>query len=662
MGVSQHFTSTVEKDKPRKTSRYFANPKEKEIVEYVTWRMDDMKDARKEWEIKWEQWDLAVKAGIPFSTDGKAQVNLAIEQWLIDLYVGNVQKFQFKVEPEVRCDYRSVMIAKYTMDHFIRKEWVHIQLNDFYYNKAKYWTGILWSGVWFESRFVSDNDDYFSKNEKQQKRDIWHIGIKDWSIWDVYFDERAVQTWEDGMDCIAVENIGEEEFRLRYEWKKQFSNVEYVQWWTHYEIKGKSAVKSDRNVLLWHYFNKVTWRYTIIANKEVPIYIGTRKEQHGELPFVPVQHYKNTDSIYGIGIPERLKVFKPYMNNIFKVLIDWAWLSAWVALVTGNNTEVDGEAFIAPWEANIWRFTGDVNKDMTQLSFQQNMQPLIELLKLMDDYNIQATGLNIKAPYSTPAWTAFEAWLMKEEQNTRLKVTAELMDLWLEKALNMMLSNIIQFAPSLYATYLFAEGNNSMPKDFKPYQIKIENMKSVDRFEKDEDWNDVEVTDFEEAPGQYSFIDLKKWLLKNGMMKLSITTPSTSSTLKTIEKQEFTTQLDQAMLIKQVFPDANIWNAEQWMERWETVYDIDVDNQFVKSKEDKIRKEQAEIMDLINTIDLTPEEEWGALPLTTPGNENTLQQALLWASSQGTGSPQPQQQMQGPPQQAPSPGTNSQSI
>lgn len=102
-----------------------------------------------------------------------------------------------------------------------------------------------------------------------------------------------------------------------------------------------STVVTDRNIELWHYFNKITGRYAIVANGEIVIYMGVRKELHGELPFIAVQHYKNADSIYGIGIPERLKTFKPYMNNIFKVLIDGAWLSAGVVLATGNRTQID---------------------------------------------------------------------------------------------------------------------------------------------------------------------------------------------------------------------------------------------------------------------------------------------------------------------------------
>lgn len=122
MGVSQKFSAAVESHKPRYVQKYHPTGQEKELLDYVSDRMSTMKRAREPWDRKWKQWDDNVKAGIPFSNDGKARINLSVEQRLIDLYVGNVQKFQYKVEPEVRCDYRSVLIGKYIMDHFIRKE------------------------------------------------------------------------------------------------------------------------------------------------------------------------------------------------------------------------------------------------------------------------------------------------------------------------------------------------------------------------------------------------------------------------------------------------------------------------------------------------------------------------------------------------------------
>lgn len=93
------------------------------------------------------------------------------------------------------------------------------------------------------------------------------------------------------------------------------------------------------------------------------------------------------------------------------------------------------------------------------------------------------------------------------------------------------------------------------------------------------------------------------------MLKLTITTPSTSSTLKAIEKQEFTIQLEQMATLKAMFPETDMGSGEQWKERFEMVYDMDVDNQVIKSKEDAIRQQQVDYEELVRTIDLAPATE-----------------------------------------------------
>ena len=45
---------------------------------------------------------------------------------------------------------------------------------------------------------------------------------------------------------------------------------------------------------------------------------------------------------------------------------------------------------------------------------------------MLEDYGIQSTGLNLKASYASPASTAFEAGIMKEEQNQRSRPVARM--------------------------------------------------------------------------------------------------------------------------------------------------------------------------------------------------------------------------------------------
>jgi hypothetical protein len=68
-------------------------------------------------------------------------------------------------------------------------------------------------------------------------------------------------------------------------------------------------------------------------------------------------------------------------------------------------------------------------RDITPFQPAVNVAQLQEILKLMDDYSIILTGLNFKSPYTSPAKTAFETSVMKEEQNNRLKTPATLRNL-----------------------------------------------------------------------------------------------------------------------------------------------------------------------------------------------------------------------------------------
>jgi len=94
------------------------------------------------------------------------------------------------------------------------------------------------------------------------------------------------------------------------------------------------------------------------------------------------------------------------------------------------------------------------------------------VISLIEDYGIQNTGLNLKAPYTSPASTAFEAGMMIEQQNARVRTVDEDNNLGIEKVLTMMLCNIHQFGSTLYTEYLYDE--RGQLKDTKPYKVKIE--------------------------------------------------------------------------------------------------------------------------------------------------------------------------------------------
>lgn len=219
--------------------------------------------------------------------------------------------------------------------------------------------------------------------------------------------------------------------------------------------------------------------------------------KHGMLPVVPVQHYRNTESIYGIGIPERFSTIKPYMNNLLKAAVDGAWLNSGNVIFMGNDLTIDGEVYVEPGEVTISHVTGDATK-IQPYQTNINIGQITQILQVMEDFGIQATGLNAKSSYTSPASTAFEAGIIKEEQNQRLKIVAKNRNFGLSRAFEMLLSNILQFAPVLYADKIF---NGDQIKDFKRYEIQVQNRKLV-RNEKEE------VVGIEDAIGESDVFNL----------------------------------------------------------------------------------------------------------------------------------------------------------
>jgi len=91
------------------------------------------------------------------------------------------------------------------------------------------------------------------------------------------------------MDCIYQEDISIEQFKLRYKNKtdKGFKYIDNVSAGNIEDINSTlTNISTDRNVKIWHYFNKLSGKYCIIANKGRTIYNGRMTTKHGQLPFV----------------------------------------------------------------------------------------------------------------------------------------------------------------------------------------------------------------------------------------------------------------------------------------------------------------------------------------------------------------------------------------
>lgn len=550
-------------------------------IAYINKRFKAMEQWRAEEELKREKYKKAYDAKVPKSRTGKAEVNIPLEQVLVETYIGMQNKLQFSVKNTTgKLDYDYRWLYENVFDHFFTREMCATQIRRYRRQKAKLGTGVLLSSPTFEKRAIYDWKDtkFFSKDSKTTIRNMRHIWLKHIDIEMAYFDEWANQ-YSECMDCIRVEDVRREEFQANY-WDDPDFDIEWVgKFKASMEKHGKE--KETDIVRLRHYWNKIDWTYTIVGNKRAIVYDGVYACKHGMLPLIPIQHYERLDSIYGRGIAERLESVRPYINSILKVTLDSAWLNASPWLVTDDNVEVDGEIYLTAWALEEIKMIGQT-QGISTFTTNINVAQLVEVLKLMEDFGMVTSGINYKAPYTSPAGTAFEAWLMKEEQNTRSRPVIEVDYEWLDIALTIMLVNIIDFVPYALATEIVDW--DSGDKELDRYKIEVEDKKiNIGK-------NGI---DIEDAPWIVTELQIKPELFIHWVgLKLEITTPYTSTIMKSIEKAEF------GEYIQQYIQLAQIWAPEEMMDKLNDMYGMRPDDMTFKTKSDQNRAKFAEALEI----------------------------------------------------------------
>lgn len=612
---------------------------DKEALDMVQKRYDAMKKSRGDVEKIWDYVDANFKAPPRSTWNWLAVPTLKMEEALIEASVGMQDlTLPISVEADGRADWIQMQLAKYTLDHFIYKEKIAQEIRlHMDYTRARYGTAVLFSWMEYRSKFIAKEDEsgYFNPKGEVEHIEELHIKMKDIPVRNAYFDDTAYR-YEDAVDCIYEERLSIDEYKLRYlnvkwESKEYFTNAEYVGTKqpddTFYK---KDKVVDNDMVKIWHYYNKLYAKYVIVANEEIVIYNGLASTRHGELPLVPVQFYNNPYSIRGIGIPERYAVIKGINTNFYQAMIGWAWLNAGTALILWEWQDVDWGIFLEPGEVNLIQMTKGSARDVTPFQTGVNVQQLVEIIQFMDDMGSYLTWINIKAPYTSPAKTAFETSVMKEEQNNRLKTIYDTRVLGLEQAFTLMLSNIFTFLPYQYAEKMVDEQEKII--DYKYYQIPVQDK----RISTDEKWN---ILSIDNEKGYKGYFDLKPKLLEWARgLKVKIVTPPTASTMKALEIENLTKFLQAKQMIVQFKQFAmqsggDVGMREKLDERLNVLFNIDKDNIDIESSEQKIRDKMAEITQLISsftlwwnpdeTVNQTGMEQAPTLPQTSTSWEET---------------------------------------
>lgn len=585
-------------ERPEQSS-YQLEESDQNAKDWVINRMKEMDDTRADEEKKREEYEKSIQAKVPTSKDWKAQVNIPLEQVIREVYVGSLANLQYKVgKVNWKIEHDYTQIYEIVFDHMVDREKILQMRLRFESDKFTYWTGIFYSWVWFEVKHIYNwnGKEFFNKEAATKKHEIRHIGIKNVEIRKAWFDENA-KKYDDCIDCIMEEEIPRREFKMRYEGDDRFSNIDLV-WISRDDNKTSSSTQQQpvtkEVVKLRHYWNKIDGSYIILANEKIPIYNWVYTCKHGMLPLIPVQHYYRHDSIYWVSGPERLKTVRPYINSMLKVALDGSWLNASPAMITDNLVEVDGDLYLEAGVLNELSMSGD-SKQIWQFQTNINVGQLVEILKLMEDYGMVTTWLNFKAPYTSPAKTAFETAKMAEEQNSRAKPVLQLDYEWWNTALSIMLVNTVDFAPRALAEYLVWEDEDGEENQPERYKIAVEDkkieLKDGKHYITDDVWYIEE-------------LQLKPELFVHGnWLRIKITTPYTTTPLNALKIEQLNQYLQQKIWLVQVTWDTQfLWDPKELNEQIDEVYWFDTDDMRIKTKADERREERAQTQEVLSQI------------------------------------------------------------
>lgn len=605
-----------------------------EALQRVANRHKEMKTARSENEKLRDYIDKTFKSKPSFKRNWQVAPTLKIEEALIEASIWmQDSQIPISVEADWKPDWIMLSLAKYTLDHFIYKEALvkEIRLH-MDYSRARYWTAVLFSWIEINSKFVAkESDTYFDPKGEVERLEELHVKVKDIPIRQAYFDDTATR-FEEAVDCIYEEYLSIDEYKLRYlndSWhsKEWFTNAEYV-WTVNITDEDREKRTDSDMVKIRHYYNKLYAKYIIVVNEKVVIYNWIASTRHWELPLVPVQFYCNPYSIYGIGIPERYATIKALNQNFYSAMIGGAWLNAGSILFTGEWTEIDGEIFVEPGEISVIEMTKGSARDITPYNTNVNVQQLTQVIQQMDDLGAYLTWVNIKAPYTSPAKTAFETSVMKEEQNNRLKTIYETRVHGLEQAFTLMLSNIFTFLPYQYAERMIDEKEKL--ENYEWYQIPVSWYKLF----RDEEWNIMWI---EEAKDYKDYFDLDPKIIAGARgMKVRIVTPATASTMKALEVENITKFIQAKQMIMQMKAQAlqmqqPIEELDKISDRLDILFNIDKWNIDIVSNEQQVRDATAQITQLINSFSMWSMQNETANQMAMPQNPQ------LWPSANWQG-------------------------
>lgn len=586
-------------------------------------RYNDMRAKRAPFDDQWINYETQTNAVSFYDNQWELQVNIPLEKTLKEIYMGRTDgKVNIDIIPDGQTDIEQLQPSKYAMMFFMDGNWKDTFWKEDRYlreTKSTYWSGIDYTGIrsYKDCRFqlkeweeIQSNTDLLDKNKFEEiENETWFFFPKSIHPKDFFIDDKAygqpdVQYAD---DCIMKEMVTATEFEKRYKNNKAFEKDQMDL--VTYNIDELEKNKNDnsiqqRQIVLYHYFHRITKKYLIVANREQVIYNWLYLYDDGKLPFVNTQHYTNINRFWGEGIPERVAYLKAYKSEIFQDILSGAAMSSGIHLLAGNDDQIGQDWNFGGRWVNILRNTAWAEW-VKQLNTSPNLWYFTTVLQLLDQQVTMDSGINPLEQFDPGTDKVGIKEIMEASKAVRNKSVDENYNIWLDEKLTMMLARIKQFAPAL-----LKEDIEEWWEIIKTIFPKIK----IDWYTVEKKWKQQVFT---ENLGKFGYFELKPEIVQWVWVK--VVTPSTNSTLPILERQkvnEFITNLlnlaqvaeldwtGEAMkeLTKFMRYDELLW----WI--WDA-YNYDINGLKANTEKDEIAKENIKLMDqLKEVLTINPEE------------------------------------------------------
>ena len=607
-------------------------------------RLNDMRGEREPFEDQWYFNQLQTEAQ-SYEDWEKFYPNTKLEQAVIEMRLWSKSwDVIFDVEPdEYEPNIDEALIAKHTLAKFMHEEEWHRQLRYRRHNKAVSGTGIWFCGISHDIVCDIKREEieikpqiwnwYFeSKGKKKVYKEKWYFMPQDVPANAFYIDDGAMEQpdFERAVDCIMCEFGDKDDIVAKYKevpWV-DVKALEALQPRSSWESEYWQDVKHWQ-IVLYHYFNKVTRDWFIVGNEEAIIYETYYEFACDGLPFVVCQHHPRNNKMYGIWEPEAISALKATKNATWQAIVNGTMMASGKLLLAWNSWEftdsMDDSLKVYSWEITIKDVTNSV-ENYKEISTDINMSSQLNLLELIDQEVRYATGIDVKSAFEAPEQNLWQTEIKEENKAIRLKAIDELEDIAIGKALTIALANIAKFAPVLKQGSKEIDVNGVMKEVASNYVISLPDVKVVKK--KDKKY-------VEEDLGNHWQLEFTEWMI-SGKNKVRVTTWSTNnSKLNALEKNKVIEMTNIVSNLSQVYwPEAvlDLIPLEMIWWRVNEAFGYGTRDTQVKSKQQKIKDENTQMLNnfksLIASMLNVANSEWLQQNPTWEGADWGLQRTI----------------------------------